>query len=77
MMDIQKNIAIPTVSRASTSKIRDDLSKLEAGDSFFLAAKTTNQAHSTFSPVAKTLGFKLTVRSVEEDGVCGVRVWRV
>lgn len=72
-INIEKGVNIPKVTRVMTSKIRDALSTLETGDSFFMEGKTVNQAHGKYGAAGRQLGIKLVVRTVEG----GVRIWRV
>jgi hypothetical protein len=69
---IEKNIPI------SQGKYYQLLSHMEVGDSFVVQKKKYNNGH--FTRLSKTLGIKLTSRSVTEhplDKGDFLRVWRV
>lgn len=49
---------------------------LNVGDSFFLPGVKANNFHNTVKYWSDKLGTKFVMRTVKEDGVSGVRVWR-
>lgn len=54
--------------------------KMGVGDSFFVAGavgKDRDTLRSSASSRGKRHGMKFTTRTVTEDGVKGVRIWRV
>lgn len=51
--------------------------KMELGDSFFVAGTTVERLSSVAVRAARRLGGKFTCRTVKEQGIPGVRVWRV
>jgi len=68
-LKIDKGIPMPARSTGAAAVFR----KLEIGDSVF----STEWNRAGLSNQAKQVGIKITMRSVTEDGVKGVRVWRV
>lgn len=83
-MQIDKNIP-PPVARAFKSKTgrlsRYPFRQMEIGDSaFFPGANKVNAQHPAYM-AAKTIqkrdGLRFTLRSVVENGVEGVRIWRL
>ena len=74
---IDKNVPCPPQQRRGGRPFKYPFPELEVGDSFFVAKKTTATFASTVSSARKRLGITLVTRTVEEDGVSGVRVWRV
>jgi hypothetical protein len=50
---------------------------MELGDSFFVAGTTVERLSSVAVRAARRLGGKFTCRTVKEQGIPGVRVWRV
>ena len=54
------------------------LADLEVGQSFFAAGKSTSNLSSAWNtPGVKRLGREFTSQSTVENGVEGVRVWRI
>ena len=51
--------------------------ELEVGDSFFIPEKSSKTFGSAASTAAKARGIKLSLRTVEEGGVIGIRIWRL
>lgn len=73
-MKFEKGVPMPSVG----IKHRwDDVKRMEVGDSFFIADTTTTRMGSTLTNIKKKTGFRFAARTVAEDGVAGVRVWRV
>ena len=72
---VQSGIPIPPVSRTRASIY--PWSTMSDGDSFFVPQKTKKQFTSTAGTAGKRYGFKTRVAEVQENGVSGVRVWRV
>ena len=74
-MNFDKGIPLPPKKTARAID-RHGLALMEVGDSFFV-----NAAQTTISGVATHWGYKLgrkyATRKVTENGVHGVRVWRV
>ena len=79
MIDIQKDIPIPTARRTRGS-CRYPFRSMEVGDSFFVAYDGKKQQQSAmYSAIpdeVRRAGAKFCTRCVEENGVQGVRVWR-
>jgi len=67
---VEKNIPIPLV-RGGKGLRKWPIDKMEVGDSFF------SLEYGGVRKSAKILGIKITTRQVEEDGVKGIRVWRI
>jgi hypothetical protein len=51
--------------------------EMEVGDSFFVAGTTVERLSSLAVRAGRRLAEKFTCRTVKEQGVPGVRVWRV
>jgi len=77
-MEIEKNIPIPG-KKGGNRNLRYPWDKMEVNDSVFI----TGKSQQTISHAAKewtrrnNLSKKFTTRIVTENGVKGVRVWRV
>lgn len=76
---IDQGIPLPSKARSSKYPFAD----MSVGDSFFIAEssdQTTFRAkssvYSAMTKYAKATGTKYTIRSVSENGVNGLRVWR-
>ena len=50
---------------------------LDVGESFFVPNANANSVSSTASRLGKALGAAFVCRRVKENGVPGMRVWRV
>ena len=74
-IQIDKNLPIPTKAGNRVSKY--PWSSLEVGDSFFVAGTTVKTFAGVVANARKTRNLQLVTRTVDEDGVTGVRVWRV
>lgn len=70
---IDNNIPIPLVR----GKSKYPFAKLEIGESFFVPEKSTNFLGAIRAKFARILSRKFIIRSVTENGVKGIRVWRV
>lgn len=77
---IDRGVEIPETETRSKYPYRD----MRVGDSIFLPRPDThgprawaNGVRSTFIAHTKRYGGAFTTRSVVEDGVSGVRVWRM
>jgi hypothetical protein len=68
---IEKNVPIPTKSRGSSLPFH----QMEVGDSFFVIRSATG-AKGAIKKAQEALNFKFTYRTVTEQGVKGVRIWR-
>lgn len=71
MIQIDKNIEIPGAEYNSKYPLRN----MECGDSFFVPGKTVSAISGSTSRYRKK-GWKFVCRTVTENGVEGVRVWR-
>lgn len=68
---IDKNVPMPKEKRGKPCGY--PWRQMEIGDSFFVSEK----GYSGFHTWTKRLGIKISIRKVTENGVTGVRVWRV
>ena len=75
MSDIifDKNVPIPPALTGPDNKY----APMEVGDSYFFPGLKNNQAAARFSSYRKRFGWKIATRSLTENGVQGIRVWRV
>lgn len=73
-LEIQKNVPMPPGRFCGTT---DVMTRLEVGDSFFLPGVTSRVAWSRVGGIAHRLKIKLTTRTVTENGISGIRVWRI
>jgi hypothetical protein len=75
---IEKGIPIPPAPRTSGKRygLADHLRRMQVGESVFVA-KPTKSVQSSSYLAKKETGFSFVVRSQEQDGVKGARVWRV
>lgn len=71
---IDKGIQIPA---SRTTGVTEALRELGVGDSFFVPEKHHRAAVSIGSRVGTSTGRQFTSRTVTENGVTGVRIWRV
>lgn len=74
MIKIDKGVPIPPHGNAGSKKY--PILSMEVGDSFFAPGKKPT-ANMAMSKARKTLGYRFSQRAVVENGVAGVRVWRV
>jgi hypothetical protein len=74
--EIARNIAVPEtlIRREPRGYPYHDL---EVGESFLVQASATKSARDKFRLKNKIQGKRFVSRTVIEDGVVGVRVWRV
>lgn len=68
--EIQSNIPLPT----PRGPVKYPLADMKVGDSFFIPGKNSQQISGSF---AINRPKKFSVRQREENGVKGVRVWRI
>lgn len=77
---IDKDVPIPPANHSSTKGktwgFSETLRSLGVGDSSF-AEKTLDQASSIIDYVRRNSSFRFKCRTREENGVLGVRVWRI
>jgi len=78
-VEIQKNIPIPNDNIGIRGKFLPTYRKMEKGDSaFFPGFGTTGPACCSFRFMKReSPERKFTARRVTEEGVTGVRVWRI
>jgi hypothetical protein len=72
---IQSGIVPPVERRGGYTKY--PWGALEVGDSFFVPHKTIQKISAVAVKIAMRRNTKYTCRSVSENQVSGVRVWRV
>lgn len=53
------------------------VTKMNVGDSFFWPGHSTREAPAAFYHVYEKHGFKFECRNVTENGIMGVRSWRI
>lgn len=73
---IDKGVPLPPSARsprASKYPLRD----MDVGDSFFVPGVPVRNLSGRLINPARRLGYKVATRSWSENGVAGVRVWRV
>jgi len=70
---------LPTLVLMIVEKIEYDIdwSKFRVGYSFFIPCLDTKAALKIMRPVLRRLKYKVLTKVVIEDGVRGVRVWRL
>ena len=73
MIKIDKNVPLPNPDGFQG---KYPWRKMEVGDSFFVVGKKTNSLTGCAYKL-KELGMRFAFRTVTEDGVKGVRAWRV
>lgn len=74
MIKIDKGVPMPeTRGKPNTYPIRE----LEVGDSFFAPGKIRTGMTGTMRLIRLETGRTFTTRSVTEDGIAGIRVWRL
>lgn len=71
---IEKGIPVPSKGRKSRLY---PLADMQVGDSFFAPGRVVQQLTAAVARPAKIMGAKFACRTVTENGVKGVRVWRV
>ena len=71
---IEKGVPIPESRGGGRGKY--PFREMEIGDSFFVAGKSTAKFSAHVHHHRKRHGLKFTTRTVTEDGVKGVRIWR-
>ena len=75
MFKVEKGVPIPVARRGTEKKY--PFSDLEIGDSFFVSGKLVVTFSGQVSTAAKRMpGRRFTARTVTENGIKGVRVWR-
>jgi len=76
---VQKGVPIAPTSAGRPHRSKWDVlfDTTESGDSWFFAGENANRDANSILTIAKKRGVKLTTRRVVEDGVSGVRVWRL
>ena len=73
-MKIEKNIPIPESAGESKYPFKD----MEVGDSVFVEGQTSQgAAMMSAKNIERRYGVKFSARKRTEDGVDGVRIWRI
>ncbi len=78
-IQVEKGIPVPPRTGGGDTTKKYPLSDLEVGDSFFVEGsyEKTKSAQVRASQYGAAHGLKFTTRSVAENGVLGMRIWRV
>ena len=74
---IDKGVPLPALKGGKGPVPLYPWREMDVGDSFFVPEAKTPRITGNAAGVAKRTGFKFSVRAVTENGVKGVRVWRV
>ena len=74
---IEDDIPIPPKGGGGNRLGTSPLDNIAVGQSVFYAGRSQKIVSSVFYGVAKRTGHKFTTRKVTENGVAGVRVWRI
>lgn len=75
MIDIDKGVPMP---ETRGRPVRYPFESMEVGDSFFCSGGTMRTTRTRTSEASRRLAPKrFSARAVEENGVKGIRVWRV
>ncbi len=72
---IEKNVPLPDLPGPGSPKYH--WKSMEIGDSFFVPNRTAMEFGGHVGAARKSTGFGFTVKTREENGVRGVRVWRI
>ena len=68
---IEKNVPLPR------SRSKYPWTEMEVGDSFFVPGRDGDAVIGCFGKQAKDWGWKFSARTRHEQGIFGVRVWRI
>lgn len=82
MSDIEKGVPIPPSRRGRpkgnySSALSIQLSQLAVTDSVFVPNVDHADVGGKVAGLAKSLNFKFTARQTTEEGISGVRIWRI
>lgn len=77
MVKIDKGFPIPKRGQRVIAVYKYPFSKMQVGDSFFTPTSRPNNMYTIAHRAAKIFNHKYTCRSVVEDEVAGVRIWRI
>ncbi len=81
MYEIEKGVPLP--EGAGKERQKYPFGEMRPGDSFFVPGGATVNAHgnksaySAASNYGRAHGWKFSARTVTENGVKGVRIWRI
>lgn len=67
---IEKNVSMPT----QNGRTKYPLGVMEIGDSFFLVGRNSQSVSGSFGLLRPK---KFSVRTLTENGIKGVRIWRI
>lgn len=73
---IDKGVPLPEPSKRGPKHVYP-WEKLQVGDSFFVPGKKTNTFGGQLTRFKKSAGIKCVIRTVTENNVKGVRIWRI
>jgi len=78
MFVLENNIPIPA-SRKSSGVCKYPWEDMKIGQSFFvpLSELTSEDARPSPPDSLKKTGYRVQTRKLIENGVCGIRVWRI
>lgn len=76
-MKIDDNIPIPPLAKHTLSPTRVLFNQLQPGQSIFVPTANPDSLRGTAAKWALITHFTITTRRVTEDGVLGLRIWRV
>jgi hypothetical protein len=71
---IDKNVPAPAERRRMKQY---PWREMGVGDSFFVSDRTSQQVSASAGHASKRLDYRFTCRKAEQNGVKGVRVWRI
>lgn len=72
---IDKGVPLPEPKRGRKGTYPWD--ELQVGDSFFVPGKTCNTFGGFLTRLKKAGGIECVIRSVTENDIKGVRIWRI
>ncbi len=75
-LKIDKQVPLPSGRRGNRPEVLQALKTMEVGDSFFYPDIRDSFRGNVYWR-AGYVGIKVTVKRVTEDGIDGVRVWRI
>lgn len=73
---IDKGVPAPAIS-AQGRPVQYPWHEMQPGDSIFVPGRTVHQLGGTIATPRRIPGTKWTARTATENGVRGVRIWRV
>lgn len=76
-LEVEKGVPIPELRKLQTTWLQPVIAKLEPADSFFVPTDKPASIRSLALKCAMRLHITCTTRVRIEDGVKGIRIWRV